>query len=44
MMTGEIVRFKQGIRDREEQLANLDAAAGIAERLTVNEAEGTDGA
>ena len=28
-MAGEIVRFKQGIRDREEQLAHLDATLRI---------------
>ena len=28
-MAGEIVQFKQGIRDREEQLAHLDATLRI---------------
>ncbi len=28
-LAGEIVRFKQGIRDREEQLAHLDATLRI---------------
>ena len=28
-MAGEIVRFKQGIRDREEQLSHLDATLRV---------------
>jgi hypothetical protein len=33
-LAGEIVKFKQGIRDREEQLAHLDATLRILDPAT----------